>query len=51
MAELSIKQICIIAIIIFIIYQLNFSEYNGFSVGGILGNEHAKCKEFVQVHS
>ena len=44
MVELNIKQLCILAILIFIIYHLSANQYNGFSVGGILRNEHKKCK-------
>ena len=34
MVELNIKQLCIIAILILLIYHLSANQYNGFSVGG-----------------
>tara|TARA_B100000902_G_scaffold338024_1_gene339328 strand:- start:2746 stop:3300 length:555 start_codon:yes stop_codon:yes gene_type:complete len=38
MVELNIKQLCIIAILIFIIYHLSANQYNGFSVDGKVNN-------------
>lgn len=38
MVELNIKQLCILAILIFIIYHLSANQYNGFSVGGKVKN-------------